>query len=60
MVEVRDIDHLRSTAADFRRLAARHDEAGNHAISKKLADVATGLETEAEESTLKPSPPDQS
>ncbi len=54
-----DIHRLRTAAADFRRLAERHDEVGNHAISRKLTDVAADLESEADDFAAQQSPPDK-
>jgi hypothetical protein len=59
MSGIRDIHRLRTAAADFRRLAEKHDEAGNHGISRKLTDVAAGLESEADEFTAQQSSPDK-
>ena len=41
--------HLRNSAANLRRLADRHSDGGNPEISRKLADVAAGLEAEADD-----------
>ena len=47
MTETNKPAYLRGRAAEFRRLAKEHAEAGQNMISDKLLEAATDLEAQA-------------